>query len=192
MRVPKILPLITCNSNRAQQQIYLVCNNPLLNPRKPTISHPQEQVNKMKTDFAVVLISLATSAIVSANPIAQPNYDSRLQIPQSVFDFQEPNILTRSERPWSAGSEEFVMANSKPNPSAPDPQQTPSYDPLEIPTGGENQEEAVPRKGSDIPFFSKPDIPDTTHGQSPEVNPSNGKAAELKNWLLDLLLPQSW
>lgn len=144
----------------------------------------------MKTDFAVVLISFATSAIVNANPIPQPNYDPTLQIPQSVFDFQEPNILTRSERPWSAGSDEFVMTNSEPNPSAPDPQQTPSQDPLDIPTDEDSQKEAVPRRGSGLPLFSKPDIPDTTHVQPPEVNPSTGKSGDLKNWLLDLLLPK--
>lgn len=143
----------------------------------------------MKTNFAVVLVSLATSAIVNAIPLPQPNYDPTLQIPHSVFDFQTPNILTRSERPWSAGSE-FVIADSEPNPSAPDPQQPPKNEGDELPTGRDNQEEVVPRRGSGLPFFSNPDIPDT-HGQPPEVDPSNGKSGEL-DWLFDMLLPKGW
>lgn len=145
----------------------------------------------MKTNFSIVLVSLATSAIVNAIPLPQPNYDPTLQIPQSVFDFQKPNILTRSERPWSAGSE-FVIADSEPNPSAPNPQHPPGNggnDPLEIPTNGDNQEEVVPRKDSGLPFFSSPD--DTTHRQPPDVNPSNGKSGEF-DWLFDLLIPKAW
>lgn len=142
----------------------------------------------MKTTFAVALVSLATSAIVNAIPLPQPNYDPTLQIPQSVFDFQKPNILTRSERLWNAGSE-FVIADSDPNPSAPDPQQTPKSDPHEIPTNGDNQEQVIPKKDSGLPFFSHPDVPDTTHVQPPEVNPSNGKSGGL-DWLFDLLLPK--
>lgn len=145
----------------------------------------------MKTDFAVVLISLATSAIVHAKPFPRPNYDPTLQIPQSVFDFQEPNILTRSEQLLGDGSE-FVMANSDPNPSAPNPQQTPAHEPIETPTGGDNQEEEVPRKDSGLPFLSKPDIPDTTYSQPPEFNSSNGESRDFKNWLLDLISPKSW
>lgn len=144
----------------------------------------------MKTNFAVVLVSLATSAIVNAIPLPLPNYDPTLQIPQSVFDFQKPNILTRSKRLWSAGSE-FGIADSEPSPSTPDPQQTPDNDPLETPTNGDSQDQGVSRKGSDLPFFSKPDVPDTTHAQPPEVNPSNGKSGEL-DWLFDLILPKSW
>lgn len=145
----------------------------------------------MKTDFTVVLISLATSAIVTANPIPRSNYDPTIQIPQSVFDFQEPNILTRSERVLGAGSE-FVMANSESNPLAPNPEQTPAYEPSEIPTGGDNQEQEVPRKDSGLPFLSKPDVHDTTHSQPPDIDPSNGELRDFKGWLLDLLSPKGW
>lgn len=144
----------------------------------------------MKTDFAVVLVSLATSAIVSAIPLPQPNYDPTLQIPQSVFDFQKPNILTRSESLGNAGSE-FVIADSEPNPQLPSPDQTPKNDPIEIPTGEDNQRQVVPKHGSGLPFFSNPDVPDTTNSQRPEVNPSNGLAGKF-DWLFHLFSLKSW
>lgn len=144
----------------------------------------------MKTNFSVVLVSLATSAIVNAIPRPQPNYDPTLQIPQSVFDFQKPNILTRSEGLWRAGSE-FVIADSQPDPPAPDPQQTPQIIPDEIPTDRDNQEQAVPKKDSGLPILSKPDVPDTTHSQPPEVYPANRQLGGL-DWLLDLLSPAGW
>lgn len=91
-----------------------------------------------------------------------------------------------------------MIADSVPDPSepespAPDPQQPPGNeknDPIDPPTDGDNQEEVVPRKGSSLPFFSAPDIPDT-HRQPPEINPSNGKSGQL-DWLFDLILPKSW
>lgn len=143
----------------------------------------------MKTNFATVLVSLAASAIVNAIPLPQPNYDPTLQIPQSVFDFQKPNILTRSEKIWSDGTE-FVMSSSEPEPLAPQPHQPPENDHLQYPSGKDNQE-PVPKKDSGLPFFSKPDVPDTTNSQPPEVYPSNKSPGRL-DWFLNLLLPDSW
>lgn len=144
----------------------------------------------MKTNSAVVLVSLATSAIVSAIPLSLPNYEPTLQIPQSVFDFQKPNILTRSESLWGAGSE-FVIADSEPNPSAPESQRTPQNDPVESPTNGDSHEKPVPKKGSGLPLFSQPDDSDITHLQLPEFNPGNEPSNEIDR-VLDLLLHKSF
>lgn len=143
----------------------------------------------MKTNSAVVLVSLATSAIVNAIPLSLPNYEHTLQIPQSVFDFQKPNILTRSGSLLGAGSE-FVIADSEPKPSAPDSQRTPQNDPVKTPTDRDSQEQADAKKGSGLPFFSQPDDSDITHFQLPEFNPDNGLPGELDRFL-DLLLPKS-
>lgn len=131
----------------------------------------------MKTKLAVVLVSFATSAIVNAIPLPQPNYDPTLQIPQSVFDFQTPNILTRSEGLWGDGTE-FLLADSEPNPAAPTPDQKQSGEPepFRTPGGEDNQQQVVPQKdsGINVPILSKPDAHDITHSQPPDVNPTNG------------------
>lgn len=128
----------------------------------------------MKTNLAVVLVSLATSTVVNAFPVPQPNYDPTLQIPQSVFDFQTPNILTRSEGLWSDGTE-FLLAESEPGPATPAPSQKQPGDPVDIPGHEDSQKKVVPNKdsGLNIPRLSSPDIHDTTTSQPPEINPTN-------------------
>lgn len=128
----------------------------------------------MKTKLAIVLVSLATSTVVNAFPVPQPNYDPTLQIPQSVFDFQTPNILTRSEGLWSDGTE-FLLAGSEPIPATPAPSQKPSGDPVEPPEHEDNQKKVVPNKdsGLNIPPLTSPDLHDTTDSQPPEINPTN-------------------
>lgn len=128
----------------------------------------------MKTNLAVVLVSLATSTVVNAFPVPQPNYDPTLQIPQSVFDFQTPNILTRSEGLWSDGTE-FLLAETEPSPAAPAPGPEQPGDPVDIPGHEDNQKKVVPNKdsGLNIPHLSSPDIHDTTNSQPAEITPTN-------------------
>lgn len=145
----------------------------------------------MKTKLAVVLVSLATSTVVNAFPVPQPNYDPTLQIPQSVFDFQTPNILTRSEGLWSDGTE-FLLAASEPIPATPAPSQKPSGEPVEPPGQEDNQKKVLPNKdsGLNIPPLTSPDLHDITNSQPPEINPTN-KDGEFGG-LSDILRFLSW
>lgn len=145
----------------------------------------------MKTNLAVVLVSLATSTVVNAFPVPQPNYDPTLQIPQSVFDFQTPNILTRSEGLWSDGTE-FLLAGNEPIPATPAPRQEPSGDPVE-PSGYEdNQKKVIPSKdsGLNIPPLTSPDLHDITDSQPSEIKPT--KNDEEVGGLSDLLRFLGW
>lgn len=147
----------------------------------------------MKTNLAVVLVSLATSAIVNAIPLPQPNYDPTLQIPQSVFDFQTPNILTRSEGPWSDGVE-FLLAENEPSPATPIPGQKQPETPIDIPRGGDSQQRVVPQKDSGLTIPSRPtsDVPDITHSQPPEFRPIQEGGFGGLDDVFDLLKTSHW
>lgn len=148
----------------------------------------------MKTQLAVVLVSLATSAIVNATPLPQPNYDPTLQIPQSVFDFQTPNILTRSEGLWNDGNE-FLLVENEPNPAAPTPDQKQSGEPIDVPGYNDNQQRVVPKKDSGInaPPLSNPDFPDIQQSQQPEFRPiKGGESGEGLDALFNLIKPSGW
>lgn len=83
-----------------------------------------------------------------------------------------------------------MISSSEPKPLAPQPHQTPEDDHVQDLSGKDNQE-LVPKKDSGLPFFSKPDVPDTTNSQPPEVYPSNKSPGRL-DWFLDLLTPEIW
>lgn len=147
----------------------------------------------MKTSLAVVLVSFATSTVVNAFPIPQPNYDPTLQIPQSVFDFQTPNILTRSEGLWRDGTE-FLLAESEPIPAASAPTQKQSGAPVDPSWHKDNQQKVVPNEdsGLNIPYLSSPDIYDH-NSQPPEMSPAkkDGPGGELGG-LSDIIKFLSW
>lgn len=127
--------------------------------------------------------------MVIAIPLPQPNYDRTLQIPQSVFDFQKPNILTRTAGLWKDGSATLI-ADSEPIPSAPAPNPNPPENPIHTPGGEDNQENLVhpyQESGIKFPLLPAPDVPDTTHSQPPEFKPSNGDSDEGAESVYDFL-----